>query len=86
MFEQINMMPVFTISASPNVAVDGLVFAAGQAGLMKSQDGGETWAGLKIPEPVTALTFSLKEGLVVGTEDGDLLSQNASGEWVPVHE
>ena len=62
------------------------VYAVIEGDLHHSSDGGETWAGLKIPEPVTALTFSLKEGLVVGTEDGDLLSQNASGEWVPVHE
>ena len=62
------------------------VYAVIEGQLHHSSDGGETWAGLKIPEPVTALTFSLKEGLVVGTEDGDLLSQNASGEWVPVHE
>ena len=62
------------------------VYAVIEGQLHHSSDGGESWAGLKIPEPVTALTFSLKEGLVVGTEDGDLLSQNASGEWVPVHE
>lgn len=62
------------------------VYAVIEGQLHHSSDGGESWAGLKIPEPVTALTFSLKEGLVVGTEDGDLLSQNASGEWVPVYE
>lgn len=56
MLDQINMMPVFTISASPNVAVDGLVFAACQAGLMKSQDSGETWASAYDDDIVPANT------------------------------
>ncbi|MDK8465649.1 hypothetical protein [Marinobacter sp. SS13-12] len=62
------------------------VYAVIEGQLHHSSDGGETWAGLEIPQAVTALTFSPTEGLVVGTENGDLLSRNASGEWVPVHE
>ena len=62
------------------------VYAVIEGQLHHSSDGGETWVGLEIPQAITALTFSPKEGLVVGTENGDLLSRNASGEWVPVHE
>ena len=62
------------------------VYAVIEGQLHHSSDGGETWAGLEIPQAVTALTFSPTERLVVGTENGELLSQNASGEWVPVYE
>ena len=62
------------------------VYAVIEGDLHHSSDGGETWAGLEIPQAVTALTFSPTERLVVGTENGELLSQNASGEWVPVYE
>ncbi|MBC7185285.1 MAG: hypothetical protein H5U30_17155, partial [Marinobacter sp.] len=62
------------------------VYAVIEGQLHHSSDGGETWAGLKIPQAVTALTFSPSEGLVVGTKNGELLSRNASGEWVPVYE
>tara|TARA_Y100001934_G_scaffold31877_1_gene35687 strand:+ start:9 stop:617 length:609 start_codon:yes stop_codon:yes gene_type:complete len=62
------------------------VYAVIEGELHRSSDGGETWAGLEIPQAVTALTFSPTERLVVGTENGELLSQNASGEWVPVYE
>jgi photosystem II stability/assembly factor-like uncharacterized protein len=62
------------------------VYAVIEGQLHHSSDGGETWVGLEIPQAITALTFSPKEGLVVGTGNGDLLSRNASGEWVPVHE
>ena len=62
------------------------VYAVIEGDLHHNSDGGETWAGLEIPQAVTALTFSPTERLVVGTENGELLSQNASGEWVPVYE
>jgi photosystem II stability/assembly factor-like uncharacterized protein len=62
------------------------VYAVIEGQLHHSSDGGETWAGLEIPQAVTALTFSAVERLVVGTESGELLSRNASGEWVPVYE
>lgn len=62
------------------------VYAVIEGQLHHSSDGGETWAGLEIPQAVTALTFSPSEGLVVGTKNGELLSRNASGEWVPVYE
>ena len=54
------------------------VYAVIEGQLHHSSDGGETWVGLEIPQAITALTFSPKEGLVVGTENGDLLSRNAS--------
>ncbi|MBD3655851.1 MAG: hypothetical protein HUJ14_05065 [Marinobacter sp.] len=61
------------------------VYAVIEGQLHHSSDGGETWAGLEIPQAVTALTFSPSEGLLVGTENGRLLSRD-TGEWVPVHE
>ncbi|WP_303288489.1 hypothetical protein [Marinobacter sp. SS8-8] len=62
------------------------VYAVIEGQLHHSSDGGETWAGLDTPQAVTALTFSSTEGLVVGTQNGDLLSRNVSGEWVPLNE
>ena len=44
------------------------VYAVIEGELHRSSDGGETWAGLEIPQAVTALTFSPTERLVVGTE------------------
>ncbi|MDL0429496.1 hypothetical protein QPM17_00020 [Marinobacter sp. TBZ242] len=62
------------------------VYAVIEGQLHHSSDGGETWAGIETPQAVTALTFSPTEGLLVGTENGNLLSRHASGGWGPVHE
>lgn len=62
------------------------VYAVIEGQLHHSPDGGEIWTGLETPTAVTALTFSSIHGLVVGTENGDLLSRSASGEWAPIHE
>ncbi|MBN8240818.1 hypothetical protein JF541_16775 [Marinobacter hydrocarbonoclasticus] len=62
------------------------VYAVIEGQLHHSSDGGETWADLEAHQVVTALTFSPSKGLVVGTENGELLSRDASGEWVPVYE
>lgn len=62
------------------------VYAVTEGQLHHSSDAGETWADLESPQAVTALTFSPTEGLVVGTENGDLLTRDTSGEWAPVHE
>ena len=62
------------------------VYAVTEGQLHHSSDGGETWANLESTQAVTALTFSPTEGLVVGTENGDLLTRDASGEWVPLYE
>ncbi|WP_322002882.1 hypothetical protein [Marinobacter alexandrii] len=62
------------------------VYAAIKGQLHHSPDGGETWAAIETPQAATALTFSSTEGLVVGTENGELLTRNAAGEWLPIHE
>ncbi|PPI83514.1 hypothetical protein KEHDKFFH_14205 [Marinobacter maroccanus] len=75
---------VSAIDYDPSAPENVYVVIEGQ--LHHSPDGGETWAGLDTPQAVTALTFSSTEGLVVGTENGDLLSRNVSGKWVPLNE
>lgn len=62
------------------------VYAVIEGQLHHSADGGEIWTGLEVPHSVSALAFSPTEGLVIGTEDGDLLSRNVSGEWARIHE
>ena len=62
------------------------VYAVVEGQLHHSTDGGETWEGVEVAGAVTALTFSSRQGLVLGTEKGDLLARNASGQWAAVHE
>lgn len=62
------------------------VYAVIEGQLHHNADGGETWASLKTPQPVTALAFSPSQGLVVGTANGNLLAGGAADKWTPVHE
>ncbi len=76
-----------TVSAiSYDPAAPENVYAVVEGQLHHSADGGETWTGLAPPQIVTALAFSPSQGLVVGTENGELLARGAAGEWMLVHE
>lgn len=76
-----------TVSAiSYDPAAPENVYAVVEGQLHHSADGGETWTGLEVPQPVTALAFSPAQGLVAGTENGELLARGAAGEWMPIHE
>jgi photosystem II stability/assembly factor-like uncharacterized protein len=62
------------------------VYAVIEGQLHHSEDGGEAWTVLRVPQPVTTLAFSPTQGLVVGTANGNLLARSTAGEWTPVHE
>ncbi|WP_148863320.1 WD40/YVTN/BNR-like repeat-containing protein [Marinobacter fonticola] len=75
-----------TVSAiSYDPAAPENVYAIIEGQLHHSADGGETWTNLKVPHVVTALAFSPSQGLVVGTENGNLFARGAAGKWKPVH-
>jgi len=64
---------VAALACSPNYAVDRTVYAATDAGLYVSADGGTTWLpfveGLDTPES-TSLVVHAQDGVWLGTNDG----------------
>ena len=76
-----------TVSAiSYDPAAPENVYAVVEGQLHHSTDGGETWASVKTPGTVTALTFSPAHGFVTAVEGGNLLALGDDGEWTPVYE
>jgi photosystem II stability/assembly factor-like uncharacterized protein len=47
----IDLAPIFAIVLSPNFEVDGLAYAASEAGLRESSDGGTSWKSLDTDTP-----------------------------------
>ena len=76
-----------TVSAiSYDPAAPENVYAVVEGQLHHSNDGGETWANVKAPGTVTALTFSPAHGFVTAVEGGNLFAHGDGGEWTPVYE
>lgn len=76
-----------TVSAiSYDPAAPENVYAVVEGQLHHSNDGGETWANVKAPGTVTALTFSPVHGFVTAVEGGNLFAHGDGGEWTPVYE
>ena len=76
-----------TVSAiSYDPAAPENVYAVVEGQLHHSTDGGETWASVKTPGTVTALTFSPAHGFVTAVGGGNLFAYDDGGEWTPVYE
>jgi photosystem II stability/assembly factor-like uncharacterized protein len=82
---------VNTIAVSPQLASDGVAFAARSSGLYRSADGGRSWrpayASLSLSEPLTTTAVALSpafaaDGLVLaGANGGVLRSADRGATW-----
>jgi photosystem II stability/assembly factor-like uncharacterized protein len=70
-------LPLYTNSIN-DVAVHpnhpSLIYVATEEGLLRSEDGGQTWGDTGAPFRATALVMTAEETLYVGTEGGGLYS------------
>jgi photosystem II stability/assembly factor-like uncharacterized protein len=60
------------------MGVDGTAYAGTETGLVRSGNGGRSWQELFVPED-GAITAMASDGLLVGTELGEILSSNDDG-------
>lgn len=85
---------VYAIAVLPEFAERGICFAAGNFGLLRSDDGGESWKSaldsvdLDQPLPTTAIAvspeFEFDQSLVVGAPGGVLRSVDGGRTFSPV--
>jgi photosystem II stability/assembly factor-like uncharacterized protein len=83
-------LPTLCVALSPNFKRAPRVFAGYNGGVLRSEDGGQTWTNLAFPAPppaVVALTLSpsyAKDGLLfAGTlQDGVLYFSDRSAHWM----
>lgn len=83
--------PLFALAPSPAFSLDGICFAAGQGGMWKTSDAGDTWHRiLSIPAadepiPITALTVSptfSRDQMVFAAIPGAIgQSRDGGGSW-----
>ena len=85
---------VYAIAASPDLASDGICFAARQSGLVRSQDGGHTWRSaydaltLSGPLPTLAVVVSpdwARDSTVFAGVGGGILRSVDAGRTWQVH-
>jgi len=82
-------LPTTTIAISPNYADDQTVFAAVEGNVLRSTDGGDTWAYAELAEPAPLISvlgisprFAEDGLLLAGTlDDGIIRSTNRSATW-----
>ena len=80
--------PIFSVALSPNFLLDRQCFAAGPSGLLRSNDGGQTWKyaiSSETPVPVLAVVLSPDYGrdgiLFAGISGGVLRSWDFGKTW-----
>lgn len=84
----IDLAPIFAITFSPNFEADGLAYAASEAGLRESRDGGTSWKSLDTDTriiqdtPTTAIALSpnfASDGTIFAAIQGAILYSNDCG-------
>jgi photosystem II stability/assembly factor-like uncharacterized protein len=82
-----NWLPCFeddSVLATAVVVADGVVYAAIPGGIGRSDDGGQTWRFVALPEPspLIAILAATGETVVGGTmEDGVFISDDGGNAW-----
>jgi photosystem II stability/assembly factor-like uncharacterized protein len=82
-------LPTTALAVSPNYAQDHTVFAAVEGNVLRSADGGDTWAYAELGQPVPLVSvlaiapdFDSKDLLLAGTlDDGIMRSTNRGRTW-----
>lgn len=82
---------IYALAASPGFAEDGICFAAGAQGLLRSADGGESWTdayrSLEIRGPLTTTSVAVSPDfcedrtIFAGTPGGILRSLDGGNTW-----
>jgi len=82
---------IYDLASSPNFADSPLCFAAGNTGLLRSQDGGRTWSdaltslnlseALPIASVVISPAFATDKTVIAGTSGGILRSGDGGDTW-----